>query len=409
MSKRVLFITQFFYPRGSPQTHRVAKTAKYLPQYGWEPVVICEESTPESSMDYPHEDSSLVGCRICETVYASRRIPAEGTVMGGIYRLLMRGIPQYFPRSLYRALQGAADRRAAQGDIDAIVATSPIPMTLTVAARLSRKYGIPWVADFRDLPGEHLLRLRPVSVASVKMHLQMAACKSAGAITTVSEPLADQISRRVPGKDVEVVYNGFDPDDYPGPEPEPDRSLTIVYCGRIVGRQTPAPLLDALDLILQQGRCRDDEIRVVFYGVKQKELAWYLSGRRCECVVEARGWVPFDRSILAQRRAQALLLLTMPGVRGILTLKLFEYLGARRPILSVPGDAGAADALLEETGTGVVGRDPEGIARIMLQWLDTWRRKGSLDYHGRADRLRQYTRRAQAGRMAEVFDRVCRH
>ncbi|MDZ7262589.1 MAG: glycosyl transferase family 1, partial [candidate division KSB1 bacterium] len=53
--KRVLLITYYFPPSGGAGVQRSLKFVKYLPQFGWEPVVLTVRDA-----DYPARDESLL-------------------------------------------------------------------------------------------------------------------------------------------------------------------------------------------------------------------------------------------------------------------------------------------------------------------------------------------------------------
>src|SRR5439155_7239310 len=75
---------------------------------------------------------------------------------------------------------------------------------------------------------------------------------------------------------------------------------------------------------------------------------------------------PRRRALELQRDSEALLLLIPAAAgrgRGVLSGKVFEYLAAERPILAAVPRDGAAAALIEESGAGVVAQ-PDDVAAI---------------------------------------------
>jgi len=116
--------------------------------------------------------------------------------------------------------------------------------------------------------------------------------------------------------------------------------------------------------------------------------------------------VPFHETINIEKQAAVLLFLSHSNAKGIMTSKIFEYLGAGRPILSIPGDNNVTDALLKETGTGISASSPDELARIILSWYDEWQKKGAVTYKGRIDKIQKYTRRNQTRRMVQVLNAI---
>jgi glycosyltransferase involved in cell wall biosynthesis len=58
-----------------------------------------------------------------------------------------------------------------------------------------------------------------------------------------------------------------------------------------------------------------------------------------------------------------------PSEAGNLPGKLFEYLGARRPVLALGYDVGEMARIIRERGVGLFANDPQEIARQLKAWL----------------------------------------
>jgi len=402
MNRRVLLLCQYYYPCNAPGAHRCAKLAKYLPRFGWEPVVLCMQATPDNSLGM--YDAKLEGtdtCRVVRVRYDQKPGRSPANYLND--RVLERCLKTYTPWRLYRRMLKRGRKLASEEHFDAIWATSPSPVVLNVARRIARAAAIPWVADMRDLTGE--TDKNPGLLQRCQMALENRAASTASAFITVSQPLAETLARHHDAP-VRVIPNGFDPDDFPaGVQPNAD-TFEIVYSGSIYSGRDPGPLFDALDLLLADG-ARIDKLRVRFYGVLETSLAPFLANRRCTHLIENMGRVAYNEMMRIQQRATVLLLLPHAHVKGIMTSKVFEYLGARRPILSVPGDGDVTDALLEETGAGVAVGDPARLAQLLRQWYAQWQDSRTLPYAGKPDAIARYTRERQARRTAELLDEVC--
>ncbi len=402
--RRVLMINQHFYPHGGPGAHRMAKMATYLPESDWEPVVACVDATPGNSFAF--YDPGLEGKDTCEMIRVPLVMPPKRSLWGFVYRVLMYVFPQLLPGGPYLKMKKAAEARIRKGDIDVILASSPVHFSLIIADYLSRKYGVPWVADMRDLPGECSDGRNIFTELRWLMRMQMATCRSASALITVSEPLGDELRSWHPKKPVQIIYNGFDEDNY-SDDTEPDKDhFHMVFCGSVAGGTSPVLLFDALDDILESDSSMLDNFSLSFYGSNKKLLSALLRDRSCSRLVKLKRRVSFEESIVAQMNAQALLFLAYPHAQGIMSSKLFEYLGAGRPVLSVPGDGGVTDIVLRETGGGVAGRTADEIKSILSKWISEWRDCGTLKYNGKTEVVSRYTRKHQAGRLGELLDRV---
>jgi glycosyltransferase involved in cell wall biosynthesis len=159
-------------------------------------------------------------------------------------------------------------------------------------------------------------------------------------------------------------------------------------------------------MILKRDPHRLDRFELSIYGVSKICFRRYFENRPCSHLIHNKGRVPFSESIKAQQQASALLFLSYLGIKGILTAKIFEYLGAGRPVLSVPGDEGVTDALLAETRAGTVGRTAEQITEILEKWIDEWERTGKVEYNPIPEKIHVYTRKKQTEKLAQILDEV---
>jgi len=437
--RKVLIITYWYPPKRAIGSLRAAKWAKYLPDFGWEPVVVTvaprtdlytrHGTLPDElrcGRVYRTRDLSLneflytlgnrfSGPRVSKTGSAPSKRRTHSAWKQGMYRLGYALYEQVlcFPDEAWPWLleytKFEAIARKEQPDV--LLSSSPPNTTHLMASRLSRRLGLPWVADFRDLwTQNHVLRrfflLRPLEVL-----LEKRTMKPASALITVSEPLKTQLER-LHGKPVYVIPNGFDPEDFPKEHvlSDPQGPLRIVYTGLIYpGKRDPSPLFAALQMLLDRREIQPNEVQIEFYGRRlhlvEDLLRLYPSVRP---LVRLKGEVPYRESLRAQRAADVLLLLewTDPQAQGVYTGKVFEYLGAKRPILFIGPVGGVIEKLLKETQAGVHVQSAEEIVPWLLRWLEEKRRLGSPVFMGQEDAIRRYTRREQTRKLAEVLSRA---
>ena len=106
-----------------------------------------------------------------------------------------------------RSIRGFAAHR-----VDAIISTSPPPTAHLVASALARRLQVPWIADYRDPWSQRSTRRRAGALDGVEARSSGARCRRPPHVVTVSAPIADDL-RRLLGRPVSVVPNGFDPGD----------------------------------------------------------------------------------------------------------------------------------------------------------------------------------------------------
>jgi glycosyltransferase involved in cell wall biosynthesis len=294
--------------------------------------------------------------------------------------------------------------------IDCVITTSPPESAHLVGLMLGRR-GPAWVADFRDGWSFEGLR-EPFPTAAQRRldaRLEREVAARADQVTAATLPLVDDLRSRY-GCDAALVPNAWDTDL----EPEVQRAtppalagdrVNLVYTGTLGGVRghDDRALLEALRRIVFERPETSSRLRLVIAGRLTGEEARVLAQPDLAPAVQVLG--PLDRptAIALQRRADALLLVTSHH-RSIVTGKLFEYLTAGKPILTLAGDNEAA-RIVRETGAGdvVAPDDVDGIVAALARVANR-----SLTYapHG----LEQFTYEAAAevlhGRIENAISRA---
>ena len=253
----------------------------------------------------------------------------------------------------------AGHRELTRFPADIIVATGPTFSAHIVASLLSRRFRVPWVADYRDLWTSSTYypygRLRH----AIDTLLERQTVGSANLVITVSSVLAEDLRREM-GIPVQVVRNGYDDVDLPSVserEPLSEARVNLLYVGNSFydGRRTPQPLFRAARELAAQPR----DLRFHFLGADPGFVMPLAKAEGIEGLVECHPSVDRSESLSMQSRADALLLLLWnnPGERGTVTGKLFEYVAARRPILLLGYGQGEAARLVSENSLGWIADD----------------------------------------------------
>ena len=435
-------LTRRYPPYNAVESTRPAMFAKYLGDYDWEPLVVCGHYDRENSGDrydadllpeslehvicpLPPGDNRLMGEIAADVRMGMRRQltlspRAWLTLPGRVGRFVRDNakdislwaadnlLPERHPFAFTRSLMAALPELIARHRPDVIWATSPPAGPHTAAAWAGRKFSIPWVADFRDIleqdsvwksrrtePQRRWARARETRVA-----------RSAAAAVAVSPVLAPILGRRLRRR-VEVIPNGADIHDYPSSPPVLDSDFTISYTGWVyIPQQDPGLLFAAIDKLLRTGKLQPERLSVKFYGCHAAAVNSIAARYECAPCVQVLPTVPRAVCHRIQRTSQILLLLEVGQEKGIYPGKVFEYLAARRPILSIPGGGGCVDALLAETHAGVSCSTIDDICKTLTKGYQTWTRTGQVPYHGRAEVIAKYSWPKQTHLLAEVLDQA---
>jgi glycosyltransferase involved in cell wall biosynthesis len=292
-----------------------------------------------------------------------------------------------------RALHAGREMLSREGPFDLIYASAPPFSGLMIAARLASESRVPWIAELRDLwTDNHDYRYAGIRRA-IDLAIERRVLASASAFVTVSEPLARIVRRRF-AQPVEVVLNGHDLEDVPPiPAPAAGSRLEIVYTGSVYAAYDFDTLARALAQLGEERRA----IRFSFYGRNLDVLHQKVRKAGLAQSFRFSPTVPRVEALALQRKADILLFFGWQGASkaGVLTSKLFEYLGARRPILAISEADSDAGRVIAEADSGLVSVDPSAIA----EWLRGHLR--GLRDRGRApdlpmEHIEQHSRRQRA-------------
>jgi len=425
MVKKVLIISYAFPPFNSIAAVRTAKFAQYLPYYGWTPIILTSHKEGETGLGVPE------GLEIIRTDYKDKYgyyrrqyHKARFTDMKSNYRT--NSIRNYLFREAsfwYRELFVFPDEMIGWNkyafkkgmdilrtkDVKVIFSTSPPITSHIIANQLSIKMGLPWVAEFRDLwcdSQQRHTRIRKYISRKFERNI----LKNASILVSVSEHLVEKLCL-LHKKPVQLITNGFDHGDYEQNSPYLTNLFSITYTGSFYeGKQDLNKLFAAVSELLKKEIVEVKSFALRFYGPHKHQQVILTLARKygVESVLHHGGFLPYDESVKRQVESSVLLLLGWNDQteKGIYTGKVFEYLGAKRPILLISrnDDEDELVKLIKKTKAGVIAESEEEIFTIIKNWYKTFLENKTLPYEGDIDIINQYTRDKQTEKLAKVFD-----
>lgn len=433
--KKVLIIANLFH--ASP---RIPGLAKFLPEFGWAPVILTTHlgDNPTSSFgpsdDFKNKFEVLevdsppslhfirhalgfnqdlnVGVQIKDKFNIKPNRPLAYSPLSRLYRMgeAIANYPDAEKGWKPFAIE-AGERLLKNGDIEAMISSSSPVTSHIIAKELKLKYGIPWIADLRDLWSQnHNYHYGPIR-SLFDRRLELKTLRIADALVTVSPICANELGT-LHKRDAYTITNGFDPDKMKTDDIKLTSKLTITYTGQIyTGRQDPSKLCSALNDLIKEELANPEDIEVRFYGPYNELLAKYIRDYGLQDVVGQYGMVPRESSFERQMESQLLLLLNWDGEigkesdRGVYPLKIFEYLAAQRPIIATGGPGhDVVEALLDETGAGTYAMSVEEIKSTFIELYSEYKKRGEISYNGDPEQVIKYSYRMMARKFAEILD-----
>ena len=451
--KKALLISYRFPPQAGGGVQRTLKYAKYLRDFGWEPVVqtarnpywpVWDETliaeipkgmhlyrTP--TFEFERLEHGLArmarpanGASRPKTTASPRQNGATqqrgrgllGSARAFVYRRLLIPDQQilWIPGALLHAW-----KIARREDVRLIYTSSPPNSLHLLGGLLAGLLKRPWVADFRDPwtdgPRRQLSYVDNRMRASMEGAAERWVMRRATRVIVSAPPLRERFLRKYPflaPDRVQVLTNGYDPMDFAlaPADGEPERLLEsgrfhLTGTGNIEAMFDARPLFQAIAAVVAEDPGLRADLLVNLVGAKKGKYDADLEALGLTDRVRYSGWVSHGESLQYLRESDVLLMCQLPHAGGgseKLSGKCFEYLYLRKPVLCLTVPGVTADLLTEsDVGTIVDPADAAGI-RAALRRL--YAQRSDDRPRGDVAVISRFDRRRLTGRLATIFDEV---
>lgn len=415
---KVLMVAHQFPPVGGSGVQRSVKFAKYLPQFGWEPVVLTRDDGKMTLRDESLLKELPPGMEIIRTrAYDLTVLPGLLSKAGKFiaWKIL---IPDGEVLWMKNAVPKCLDR-IKKGDIKAVYTTSYPYSDHLMGLEIKKHFpDLFWLADFRDeWTNNPYLIDNPHRQSRMKKEreLESEVLEKADVLVTNTPVMKRNFVRLNPGLDLEnrmhVIPNGFDTEDFENLAYDKARNsrFTLTYTGALYGRRKPDLFLKAVGDLVQKDIINKEKILIRFIGsFKPGDLQKLIDSCGLEGAVEMAGYMDHEQCLRRMMESDALLLLEGggPGSEAFYTGKLFEYIQTGKPILAVIPENGAAAELIRSTRTGIVcdWPDVEAIGRGFADLYYSWESNKCIIDPDR-DEIARYDRKTLTGSLADLLNK----
>ncbi len=441
MQKKILMIAYYFPPFGGVPVQRTLKFIKYLPEYGWKPFVL----TVLDGYDHFHpNDPSLlkkipdgmiirakeVGIVSSFIRFLRRKSPVNtiihkflitsNTVSIRLRKILYNSLwfpdekGYWIPGAIFRGLQLLTKQ-----DIGIIYASGYPWSAFLVGAILNKLKGIPLVLDFRDA---WTLNPRGLWDNRFQRFWESRVLLQASKAIFATNLMREDYIERYPWIDREkfiTITNGFDYEDFKGfdgRKEKDSKKFLITFTGTFNDNvppldidQSPYYFLKGLARLLKNDNSDiQKNIFIRFVGDFSENNRSFVKRLSLEDIVEITGHVSHGKSIEFQLESDLLLLIISPcpKSKSILTGKLFEYIGAKKPILALVPDGEAKDLIVKEgLGVAVEPKDIDGIEKAIFGLYEKWK-LNSLKFGGNGSLFRKYEMSVLTKKFVEAIEGI---
>lgn len=436
--KRVLIITYYWPPSGGSGVQRWLKFSKYLPEFGWQPVVY----TP-SNPELPARDESLlaeipVQAEILEQPitepYAfyrkwmgkSGKQPVVNPIVSREKKSWKEKFPLFVranvfvpdPRILWvKPSISYLKEYLREYPVDAIVSTGPPHSMHLIARGIKKEFPwIPWIADFRD-PWTRIFYFKhlPMLPGVLQRHRRMEASvlKLADEVVVVSQQMQQEFQqiltqRKGNPEKVNLITNGYDDADFVGQDNPFDGGFHVVHTGLLSEDGNPESCWEALGARYRMDPDFRRKLRITLIGKTDAAVLQSISKNGLDAALNNLGYLPHNLIAAYQRNASLLLLPLRkePEAKGILTGKFFEYLAAGRPILAFGPEDGDVASILQETQAGKIfdWNARESISKALHELFLAHQNGTPAPWKGKAELIQKYSRKELTARMVELLE-----
>ncbi len=415
--KKVLIIGHFWPYRGGSK--RVIGLAKYLPEFGWEPIILTGPLNKKPDFEVRYIEAqyrNIFGfkSKIDFSDQMSHKIKDTPPFFKKLFRSLFKYVaeiiayPDEYKYWKYPAIKSVKDILKEE-KIDAIISVWPVTAHL-IAKNIKDKYKIPWIADFPDLWSQNNDYSYSFLRKFFDRQLEVKTISLANAIITISERAVEVLKKIHKQKIIYAVPHGFDAEKTNIPPVNLTEKFTITYTGRVYPKkQDPLKILISLKELIEEGIINPKDVEVRFYGPQIYEFKKELKKLGLIDIVKQYGIVPLEVSIRKQRESQLLLLLNWedPNINYAFFGKTAEYLAARRPILSTGGfGSDVIEDLLKITKAGVYAAGIDDIKKYLREFYLEYKQKGKIDYKGNIEKINKYSHREMTRKFAVILNEL---
>lgn len=402
--KRVLIITYYWPPSGGGGVMRWLKMSKYLPEYGWKPIIYTPENPDASVIDESlsseiHPDTEIIKTPIWEPYGIFRKFAGikkkEKLAVGYIsdassgnwknrLSVFIRGnflIPD--PRKFW--IKPSVKFLAAyleKNPVDLIVSTGPPHSMHLIALGLRKKRDVAWIADFRD-PWTDIYfydKLRLTRRGDRKHRkLELKVLENADFAVTVSPNWAESLNK-VPGEKVKIINNGYDHVDFEELTVIPDNNFSIAHFGVLNADRNPAILWKALGKLCKEDAEFKSLLKIRLIGQVDETVIREIEENGLGVNLAQIGHLPHRQGLQELAKSQILLLpnIIAPNVKGVIPGKMYEYMALKRPILAVAQTDSDIAGIISETRSGITvdNNDFDSMKSVLENYFKLFKENG---------------------------------
>ncbi|WPO81794.1 glycosyl transferase family 1 [Chryseobacterium sp. JJR-5R] len=428
--KKIVIITYYWPPAGGPGVQRWLKFAKYLPEYGWEPIIYTPENpsyplTDESLIKEVPEDIEIVKTKIWEPYQLAEKLnKSNKKFKAGQFdvgknqswksrlSIWVRGnffIPDarvFWVKPSVKFLE----KYLKENKIDVVVTSGPPHSLHLIGLNLKKQLpDLKWIADFRD-PWTEISYYKHLKLTrnSDKKHRKLESEVFKNADITLATSYIDAENFRKSGANAVCITNGFDETDARTKTSNggaTEEKFTLSYIGVLEQLRNPENLWQALNDLVETNSDFAGNFILKFAGRIDDKILSSLENSALKSHILNLGYLSHDKAVEEMEKSSLLIITNFPNdaSKGIIPGKIFEYLATGKQIISFGPREADVSTILNETKAGkhFSYHDAETVKAFILKEFQLWK-NGELTKNSQD--IAQFSRRNLAKQLAGILE-----
>lgn len=400
-------IAPYFVPRRRVGAIRPFKFSTHLHEFGWHPTLIAIKSNTGSLTKLEEELLKTVQVHELETPLDRThksggqlgKSRAEGTP--SISKIITEKVSSFIDRNFpidtwlpffYSRYNHIRDI-ARESKPDVIFSTGDPWSAHWVAQKLKKDLSLPWVADFRDpwTLSNVSLKERTAFSSSMDRFWEKKVMKTADWLTFTSRNTCSLYQGEYPfiSDKSSTIYNAYDYALYEAAREKyellnmEDQNLNIIFWGKF---RKLSPVDGVIEILKAVKRTNPDivkNIKIHSFGEISERDMELARGEGFEEQFIAHEPMPPESALSVLNQADIQLVSTAMERKDIIPAKLWDYLAADPPILSIAPNP-EIRKILEETQSGKqydLRKDIDRLVEVLVQCVNAKKNGGALPLH----------------------------
>lgn len=439
--KKVLIIAYYFPPAGSSPIQRTLKFVKYMREYGYEPIVLTTESDsfvntypmdqsllsdiPEGIQIIRIKDdfawSNVISQKKSQEIIEFLYSVSDSKEWMDMFMRIRETQPLYIIPDKLVLWANECVRHIEQyidmSDIDVLYSTVPEWSPHLIALFLKEKYGIKWVADYRDpwvsnidyvklyypwMTKEEIILDQNLERKIVQKMDKVIVAGGKWAVDFVK-------NYNIEFDRIREITNGYDEEDFCDLiiNKEKNKKFTLCYNGGIGYNRNPIPLIRVLNSLIERNELNQADVQWIFNGPITSHYLDKIDKEDRYHIVVRNGILEHKESLQIAINSNVMVMYGEPGAKGVLNYpgKFYEYLRIGKPILCFSSDQSFQADVLREIGLGINLNlsDFEEIIKFLRKQIAAWTKGENIEMSSKKN-IWKYERKNLTQKLINEFN-----